>query len=109
MRSERRVTRIMPLRSAALALRRRRRWWRRWRWRRRSNGLLRGRWRRQHWRRRRGFDPIGSEALANCQSNRPRLPDVVAETRAQTPFAVKRQLRVDVEDVVDVTHDLEPA
>ncbi len=65
--------------------------------------------RRRRWRRgrRRRSRRAGAEGLANRQSNRPRLTDQIAEPRPEAALAIDRQLRILVEQVLDVDRDVE--
>src|SRR4051812_2357155 len=105
MRSERRVrpNLLTSGPSAAFAALDRRRWWRRRRRRRRSRLLDRRR--RQHRRRWRRCVGRMAEALANCQADHARLADEIAEAGTQAALTVDRQLRVRVEQILDVELD----
>ena len=52
---------------------------------------------------------MSAEALADGQANGAGLADIVAEARPATAFAIKRKLRIDVEQVVHVGGYVEAA
>src|SRR6478672_3339437 len=123
MRSERRVTlgAFTGLSSAALTAlcwgrrrrRRRRRWDRASRRRRNHRAVRAGLRRRRRWRERRrrwrrSRDPT-AEIIPCGEPDRPRLSDIVAETRSQIAFTIDRELRIPVEQVLDPGDELDAA